>query len=427
MGFSQELLLEISCYFQNMLVASGMTHLHAILLGALINSAILAVFLYILDRFLRWTIVEGFRALTVKSKNTFDDYLLKTNFPRYIAHIIPIILLKLALPYLVFDFKETLGFFTTIVNIYVIFLALKVLRSILRSVKFYLRSKEEYKDKPIESYTQVLMIFLWAVGIVLILSQLFGTSLKEFALSLGAVSAVLLLIFKDTILGFVASIQISVNDIVRIGDWITFSKYGADGLVTEINLATVSVQNFDNTYTTIPTYSLISDSFQNWRGMQDSKGRRIKRSLYVKQSSIRFLTPEDIEKLKDIQLIKPYLEHREKEVTRFNRLHEVDKSHLVNGRNQTNLGVFRSYATAYLNDNELINQDLFLMVRHLAPTEHGIPIEIFCFTHYKQWEKYEVIQADIFDHLIAAISYFDLEIFELPSGKDVQSIAKRQF
>lgn len=400
----------------------GISNVTAIILGALLNTLIVGVTLYALDRVLRWAIVEGFKAMSMKTENTFDNYLLMTNFPRFVAHIIPIILLKLALPYLVFDFPETMGFFTTVVNIYVIYLGIRLIRSILRSVKFQMRSKDEYADKPIESYMQVVMIFLWAVGIILVLSQIFGTSIKDFALSLGAVSAVLLLIFKDTILGFVASIQISVNDIVRIGDWITFGRYGADGHVTEINLATVRVQNFDNTYTTIPTYSLISDSFQNWRGMQESKGRRIKRSLYIKQSSIKFLTSEDIEDLKSIQLIKPYLEHREKEIARYNKSHDVDKSHIVNGRNQTNFGVFRQYATALLNENELINQNLFLMVRHLAPTEHGIPLEIFCFTHQKQWEKHEQIMADIFDHLIAATPYFHLEIFEFPSGRDIKGL-----
>ena len=240
---------------------------------------------------------------------------------------------------------------------------------------------------------------------------------------MGAASAVLLLIFKDTILGFVASIQVSVNDIVRIGDWITFSKFGADGYVTEINLATVRVQNFDNTYTTIPTYSLIADSFQNWRGMQESKGRRIKRAIYIKQSSIKFLSSEDIERMKKIQLIKPYLEHREKEVSKYNRQAEANKQLLINGRNQTNLGVFRYYADAFLNENSAINKELFMMVRHLAPTDKGIPIEIFCFSHDKKWENYEHIQADIFDHLLAAVPYFDLEIFELPTGKDVQALA----
>src|SRR5690606_37029992 len=295
-------------------------------------------------------------------------------------------------------------------------------RSILRSTRKFLEESERFKDKPMESYVQVMMIFAWGIGIFWIIQLLRGFSLVSLT-TLGAASAVLLLIFKDTILGFVASIQVSVNDIVRIGDWITFSKFGADGYVTEINLATLRVQNWDNTYTTIPTYSLIADSFQNWRGMQESEGRRIKRSIYVKQTSIRFLSAEDVERLKKIELIKPYLEHRQKDVDKYNAKNEVNKDLLINGRNQTNLGVFRYYIDALLNENSAISKDLFLMVRHLAPTDKGIPIEIFCFSKDKRWVNYEHIQADLFDHILAAISYFDLEVFELPTGKDLQALA----
>ena len=224
--------------------------------------------------------------------------------------------------------------------------------------------------------------------------------------------------------GIIGSSMYCDNDTIQFKniDWITFSKYGADGYVTEINLATVRVQNFDNTYTTIPTYSLIADSFQNWRGMQESEGRRIKRSLFVKQNSVKFLSAEDLKDLSKIELIKPYLEHREKDVSRYNSVHNVDKSLLINGRNQTNLGVFRKYADAFLHENPAINKELFLMVRHLAPTDRGIPIEIFCFSHDKRWENYEHIQADIFDHLIAAMPYFGLELFEIPSGKDFEKL-----
>lgn len=276
---------------------------------------------------------------------------------------------------------------------------------------------EKYKDKPLDSYIQVVMIFAWGIGLFLIISYLTNYSIESLA-TLGAASAVVILIFKDTILGFVASIQVSVNDIVRIGDWITFSKYGADGYVTEINLATVRVQNFDNTYTTIPTYYLTSDSFQNWRGMKESEGRRIKRHILIKQSSVKFLSAEMIEKFKGIELIKPYLEHRKKETDSFNKKYVNDQSLLINGKNQTNLGVFRTYADAYLHENPHINKDLFLMVRYLQSTDRGIPVEIFCFSYDKVWQNYELIQADIIDHLIASVSYFDLEIFELPSGKD---------
>jgi miniconductance mechanosensitive channel len=205
---------------------------------------------------------------------------------------------------------------------------------------------------------------------------------------------------------------------VRIGDWITFSKYGADGNVIEINLATVRVQNFDKTFTTIPTYSLTSDSFQNWRGMQESGGRRIKRALYIKQGSVTFLTKNALEKYKNIELVKPYLIHREKDNDSYNKKNNVDKTLLINGKNQTNLGVFRKYIDAYLHENPAVNKDMFLMVRHLEPTDRGIPIEVYCFSSDIKWVNYEHIQADIFDHLLASASYFDLEIYELPSGKD---------
>jgi miniconductance mechanosensitive channel len=283
-----------------------------------------------------------------------------------------------------------------------------VVRSLLRTGKEYLKLYERFKDKPLDSYLQIFMIFSWGVGLFFIINLITGYSTASVA-SFGAVSAVVLLIFKDTILGFVASIQISVNDIIRIGDWITFSKYGADGTVTEINLATVTVQNFDNSFTTIPTYSLIADSFQNWRGMQESDGRRIKRSIFIKQNSVKFLDKDDIEKLKGIELVHQYLDVRENDNSLFNIDTEVNKYLLVNGKNQTNLGVFREYINAILIDNPLINKDLYLMVRYLPTTDKGIPVEIYCFCHDKKWENYEKIQADILDQVLGAVPYFELE------------------
>jgi miniconductance mechanosensitive channel len=375
---------------------------------------------YLLDIVFRKFIIEAFKAFSNKTKTTFDDYLVKGNFPRFFAHLLPLGILHFVIPIIFVESSLVIELLLVITNIFLVVLCVYIFRSILRTTRNFLEENERYKDKPMESYVQVMMIFAWGIGIFWIVQLLTGYSVVSFT-TLGAASAVILLIFKDTILGFVASIQVSVNDIVRIGDWITFSKFGADGHVTEINLATVRVQNWDNTFTTIPTYSLIADSFQNWRGMQESDGRRIKRSIFIKQSSIKFLSAEDIEKLKKIQLIKPYLEHREKEVSKINKETEADKALLINGLNQTNLGVFRYYTDAFLNENPLINKDLFLMVRHLAPTDKGIPIEIFCFSKDKRWVNYEHIQADIFDHLLAAIPYFDLEIFELPTGKDFKA------
>lgn len=408
--------------FRKYLYEQGMTDFWSTLINTIVVAIVGVIIVLILDYITRNVIVQVFKTFSNKTKTTFDDFLVQSNFPRFVAHLAPWFLGWYLIPIVLQDYPKTENVSSTIAKILLVILSVYIFRSILRTTKNYLReSNENYNDKPLESYQQVLMIFAWGAAVFLIINLITGFSIGSLA-SLGAASAVLLLIFRDTILGFVASIQVSVNDIVRIGDWITFSKYGADGYVTEINLATVRVQNFDNTYTTIPTYSLIADSFQNWRGMQESEGRRIKRALFVKQNSVKFLSSEDIENLSKIELIKPYLEHREKDVLRYNSSHNVDKSLLINGRNQTNLGVFRKYADAFLHENPAINKELFLMVRHLAPTDRGIPIEIFCFSHDKRWENYEHIQADIFDHLIAAMPYFGLELFEIPSGKDFEGL-----
>ncbi|MCH2489013.1 MAG: mechanosensitive ion channel family protein [Flavobacteriales bacterium] len=414
-------LLEYSCLLQEYFVNLGMVEWLAVALNTLINCLLVIVAVTFLDIIVRKVIVQGFKAFSNKTVSTFDDHLVQSNFPKYIAHFVPLAIVWYLLPILFIEYPLLLSLLLVGIDLYLIALSVYVFRSILRSTRNFLRTKEEFQDKPLESYMQVLMMFAWGVAIFLIINLLTGYSITSLA-TLGAASAIVLLIFKDTILGFVASIQVSVNDIVRIGDWITFSKYGADGYVTEINLATVRVQNFDNTFTTIPTYSLIADSFQNWRGMQESKGRRIKRAIFIKQNSVKFLTHEDIKALEKIQLIKPYLEHRERDVAKYNKQVEADKSLLINGKNQTNLGVFRKYADAFLHENPAINKELFLMVRHLAPTDKGIPIEVFCFSYDKNWENYEHIQADIFDHLIAAVPYFGLELYESPSSKDLNKL-----
>ena len=257
------------------------------------------------------------------------------------------------------------------------------------------------------------MIFLWIVGGILILSVLTGKDIGSFLTTLGALSAVLLFVFKDTILGFVASVQITVNDTVRIGDWISMPNSNADGDVISISLSTVRVQNFDKTITSIPTYKLISDSFINWRGMDESPGRRIKKSLLIKTTSIRFLVTDEISDLKKIDRISSFIVKREKEIKIANSAEKIDKSLLINGRNFTNLGLFREYAQMYLQTHEQINQKMTIMCRQLAPTAQGIPLEIYAFSKDKIWVNYEHISSDIFDHLLAAIPYFHLECFEL--------------
>jgi miniconductance mechanosensitive channel len=414
----------VICFLENYFIQQGMDPVAAAYLNLTLNLLALYGLVILINYLLRRFVIESFKAFTNKTKTTFDDFLIKSNFPRYVGRIIPILLIYATIPVILIDHQYVLKIVIFFTNLYIIILIVWIFRSLLRTSKNYLKTRERFFDKPLDSYIQVLMIFIWIVGIMFIFSEITGKSVLNFAISLGAASAVILLIFKDTIMGFVASIQVSVNDIVRIGDWITFSKYGADGDVTEITLATVRVQNFDNTFTTIPTYSLIAESFQNWRGMLDSPGRRIKRAIYIKQNSVRFVTLEDLEKFKGITLIAPYLKHRQKEVDRYNKMNGIDTTLPINGRNQTNLGIFRKYADAYLHNHPAINKDLYLMVRHLAPTPQGIPLEILCFSKDKRWENYEYISADIFDHLIAALPYFDLQLFESPSGDDIQNFVK---
>lgn len=388
-------------------------------LNMAVNLLILLLLLFVIHYATKRIVISTFNAFSNKTKTTFDDFLVKSNFPKYIGNIVPLLVVMLTVPIVFKGYERALNIIDTFINIYVIILSVLIVRSLLRTSKNYLKTREEFRDKPMESYIQVMMIFLWTIGFMFIFSEITGSSVLKFLISLGAASAIILLIFKDTILGFVASIQVTVNDIVRIGDWITFSKYGADGFVTEINLATVRVQNWDKTYTTIPTYNLIADSFQNWRGMQESPGRRIKRSLYIKQNSIRFITSEDRARFGKFHLIAPYIRQRQEDIEEFNRKQDFDRSAVINGRNQTNLGVFRKYVDAYLRSHPFISKELTIMVRHLAPTTQGIPLEIYCFSNEKAWEVYEEITADIFDHLIAAIPYFDLQLFESPSGDDI--------
>ncbi len=385
-----------------------------------LNMLILLILTILIVSLIDYIIRKAIRIISIrvakKSKTKFDDLLIANKVPKNLAHIIPVFLVIAFIPIVFKDFEIVEIVLLKAVEVFGIVLTLWIVRAVLNTFKDYFKTLPNLKDKPIDSYIQVFMIFAWIMGFVLAFAIITDTSIWKFFTALGAASAVLILVFRDTILGFVASLQVSVNDMVRIGDWITFEKYGADGDVTEINLATVKVQNFDKTITTIPTYALISDSFKNWRGMTMSNGRRIKRSLIIKQESIKFLTPQDYKELTKIELIANYIKSKEASITRYNNENNIDKSMLLNGRNLTNLGVFRKYIDAYLNSHSAINKDMIIMVRHLSPTPQGIPIEIYAFSNDKRWEHYEYIMADIFDHVLAAVPYFNLELFELPSS-----------
>ncbi|SEK41666.1 miniconductance mechanosensitive channel [Aquimarina amphilecti] len=404
---------ELTRYFYKLLVSYGVSENIAEYLNVLIGTFILLIILFVVDRIIRKVILKLFKSYASKSKNTFDDYLVKNKTFDYLSHIIPLSICIWILPELFIAFPIAESYLEILFDISVIALTIWIVRSILRTFRDFLKSLESFKDKPIDSYVQVFMIIVWSIGGIFIFSSVTGKSIWTFLTALGAMSAVILLIFKDTILGFVASIQVAVNDTVRIGDWITMDKYGADGDVVEINLSSVKVQNFDKTITTIPTYHLTSESFRNWRGMMDSGGRRIKRALLIKASSIKFLSPEDIDRLKKIELIAEYLEESQNKIESYNTDNLINKDVLVNGRNLSNMGVFRSYVESYLEKHPYVNSDMTIMSRQLAPTPQGTPLEIYAFSNDKIWKNYEKIVADIFDHLLSAIPYFDLEIFEL--------------
>lgn len=353
-----------------------------------------------------------------KSSFTWDDLFADTRAFNKLAHIAPAVIVRLMAPAIFSDFEQIFLFVIRLTDAYLIIVSMAVFFSILKVGEYTLSQHPAFKDKPLTSYFQLIRILLYVVTIILVLSVILGKSPIYFLSAFGAMTAILLLVFKDTILGLVASVQMSSNDMVRVGDWVEMPKFNADGDVIDINLNTVKVQNWDKTITTIPTYYFITDSFKNWRGMQQSGGRRIKRAIFIDAHSVKLVDAEMREKLKKIQLISNYVKNRQKEIEEFNTQHNIDSSVLINGRRLTNLGVFRKYIESYLKSHPKIKQDMTLMVRQLASENKGIPMEIYCFTKTTAWVEYESIQSDIFDHLYSTATFFDIEIFQEPGGKD---------
>jgi len=393
---------QILNFFSNYGLNSGLSNLITSLLIVISILLIVITINYITKKI----ILSFFKRIAKSTSSTFDDLLIKNKVPVLLSFIPSLFFLYIVIP----TYVENL---VIVIEALTIVLFIITVKSVLGTVKDYFKLSSSLKHIPIDSYIQVVMIFIWFIGIILILSVLTGREIGTFLASLGALSAIIILVFRDTILGFVSSIQITVNDTVRIGDWITMKGSDADGTVIEVNLSTVKVQNFDNTITTIPTYKLVSDSFINWRGMEESKGRRIKRSLLIKPSSVRFLENEDIIELKKVELIKDYLTQKSSEIEMYNQKENADKTMLLNGRNLTNFGVFRKYIEEYLKAHPMTNENLTLMCRQLEPTSQGIPIQIYTFSKDKEWTKYEALTSDIFDHLLSSVKYFKLECFEL--------------
>lgn len=362
---------------------------------------------------------------SAKTKSDWQKALFEFRVFRAFALIFGAYIIYNAVPFVFIDFKVWLFYALIIAKIYIVLAVMFAVNAFLNAVVSIMESSRKYADKPIRSYKQVAKIVFYIVGFVLILSIILNESPLYIFGGFGAVTAVFILVFRDPILGFVASVQMSAIDLVRVGDWITVEKYGADGEVTEINLTTIKVRNWDKTVTIVPSYAIVSESFKNWRAMEESEGRRIKRHINIKISSIKFCDEELIDRLKNIDFLRDYLKKTQTQIETFNAENTVNPNSLVNGRHMTNIGTFRVYAEKYLESNPYINTDMTFMVRQLQATENGLPIEIYVFSKEKGLKKFEEVAADIFDHLLAAVPYFDLEIFQSPSGSDMRGFAER--
>ncbi len=381
------------------------------------------IVLFILTWYLtRLILLAIIKTIALRSKTKFDDLLVEKKFFKSIAHILPLLFLDYFFSIAFVSFPKILEFSLRLNDFLIVLVILVSVRRFFNAIRVVLEDKPYFHDKPIGAYIQTVKLVITIVFIIVLLSVITGQSPMFFLTSLGAMTAILILVFKDTILGFVGSIQISANDMLRIGDWVTMEKFGADGDVIEINLTTVKVQNFDKTITTIPTYNFISDSFKNWRGMADSGGRRIKRSINVKIETIKFADDALISRLSKVKLLTTFIEEQEKAVEEYNREHGLLDEYQINARRPTNVGLFRRYIEYYLKNNEDINQEMSLMVRQLQPDSKGLPIELYCFSKTKVWSEYEVVMADIFDHLFAIVDQFELKLHQEITGSDLRTL-----
>ena len=374
---------------------------------ATLSLILVSIGLYFLVKFI---LKKTLYAIVQRSTNKYDDLLIKNKVIGRVCLLVPALLISSLLPSVLPDYPDTAAALLKVVKIAEIFIVTMIFSSIVSTLEDIYNTQEMSKLKPITSLVQVIKIVLYVIAVLVSIAYLLDTKISTILISLGTISAVLMLVFQDFIKGFVGSIQLSANDMLRIGDWIAMSP--ADGNVLEINLTTVKVQNWDNTITTIPTYQMVSSPFTNWRGMSESGGRRIARTINIDVNTVRYCTPEMLEKYKHYGLIKEYLIEREKDIAEYNKANNIDTSEIMNGRQQTNLGVFRAYIKAYLNNNPKLNHNLTMMVRQMQPTEFGVPLQIYAFSSDKQWVNYEGIQSDIFDHIISAAAMFDLKIYQ---------------
>jgi len=418
MNTVNNLLEKLNNFFINLNLTENLT----ILITTVILATVVTGLAILADIISKRIIVLGIQQIVKRTKTTRDDILVKRKVFTRLSHIVPALIIFYTADFIFSNYPTFIEILKAAMNIYIVVIFLLVIDSLINALHEIYHTLPVSMNRPIKGYVQVVKIFFYFIAIILILSILLGQSPKGLLAGLGALAAVLLLVFKDTILGFVASIQLSANKMVAPGDWIEMPDHNADGTVLEISLNTVKVQNWDKTIITIPTYSLVSESFSNWRGMEESGGRRIKRSINIDMKSVSFCDENMLKKFNKIHLLKDYIAEKKKEIELYNKKNEIDDSVLVNGRRMTNLGTFRRYMEEYLKNHPKIHQNMTFLVRHLQPTEKGIPIEIYVFSNDQKWANYEAIQADIFDHILAVIPEFGLKVFQNPTGDDFQKL-----
>jgi len=390
------------------------------LLFMLIKGVVIILGAWIIYLVTHKILITLIRKVVAKTKTEFDDILLNEKLLRRFSYILPIIFLQQ------FTFFNS-AIDTKIDNILEAMVALFILliiNSLLDSFIEIISKFEKFKDRPLKSYSQVVKMIISIIGAILVFGIITGQNFWSLFAGLGAISAVLLLVFKDTIMAFVASIQIASYDLVKVGDWIEIPSLGVDGDVMDMALHTIKVRNFDKTITTVPTNKLIEQSFKNWRGMQDTGSRRIKRAIHIDISSIKFLSDEMLNRFNKFQLISDYLKDKKNELENDNNEKNVDTSELINGRRLTNVGVFREYLKAYLHSRSDINDNLTFLIRQLSPGAEGLPIQIYVFASTTAWVKYEEIQSDVFDHIMAVVPEFELKVFQNPTGNDFKKLNK---
>lgn len=408
---------------QRYFVQTGMNEKVADAITIFILLILVIIIAWLADVITKKIFVTIISKLIRKSKTEWDDLLLKRKVFKRLAHLAPAIVVYYFAEFFAFGLSDRIvSFVQSATYIYMILMGLMVIDSIINSSHDIYEKLPISNNRPIKGYIQLVKILIFFIGGILILSIVLDKSPTRLLTGLGALAAVLLLVFKDTILGLVASIQLFANKMVKPGDWIEMPKHNADGTVEEITLNTVKVQNWDKTISTIPTYALVSESFHNWKGMEESGGRRIKRSINIDMKSVKFADMALIEKFKKIRLLRSYIENKLTEIEEFNLKHGIDDESPANRRKITNLGTFRRYIEEYLKDHPKIHNDMTFLVRQLQPTEKGLPIEIYVFSNDQAWANYEAVQADIFDHILAVIPVFELRVFQNPTGDDFQKL-----